>query len=118
MTGRSRQLEGPSVAPAEGRGRTSEAGQGVAAVKERGGCTETLGPGEEETHGEWTHGPETGWGLVGKSPVTKEDKEREVSVMGVGQVQRMSGPCGGNAQRDTSFCGDSSTGGCRHSSDG
>ena len=24
-----------------------------------------------------------------------------------GQVQRMSGPCGGNAQRDTWFCGDS-----------
>ena len=88
----------------------------VASVKERGCCTETLGP--KQGRDPWGTGPRprNRWGLVGKSPVTNEDKEREVSVVGVGagpeDVRSMRRKCPtGHLVLWGQRCG-----GCRHSS--
>lgn len=70
---RSRQSEGPS-----------EAGEVVAAVKERGRCTETRSPSKEGTRGKWAQGLAAGWGLIVKNPVINEDMEWEVKGAGAG----------------------------------
>lgn len=97
--------------PGAGSGASSEVGWVVAAVKERGHCMEALRPKQKGTHRRQTQGQEAGWGLIGKSPVIMRARNGSEWGGTWGQVQRMDGPCRGNAQRGTLLCADRSGGG-------